>query len=204
MGNALFILGDFFEFWAGDDTASPLHLDIAAHLKQLSEKGTHIFIMPGNRDILLGKQYCQLAGAKLISDPIKITHLGTSILLAHGDAYCTSDKAYMRYRRFANNSIVQWLLLQLSKDCRLKLAQKIRQSSKAKFSKNPIMVDVNTKAVDKAMQKAKVSTLIHGHTHEFATHKIDDSRQRLVLGDWHETGSYIVLDSSGIQLKPFT
>lgn len=199
----LYILGDFFEFWAGDDTATPLHLEIASHLKALSQKGTQIFMMRGNRDVLLGKDYCKLAGAELIPDPTLITIGKIPILLAHGDAFCTDDKHYMRYRKWANNALLQRILLSMPRNWRLKLAKKIRQSSQDNYQKNPVMVDVASSAIKKTMQHHQTKTLIHGHTHEFATHKIDAERQRIVLGDWHDTGSYVVIDQNGIQLKSY-
>lgn len=199
LSERLYILGDFFEFWAGDDTADDFHLNIANHLKTLSETGVKIFIMPGNRDLLIGEQFCQHAGATYIADPNVIELAGQKILLAHGDAYCTDDLAYMRYRRWVTKPWLQKIFLCLPKWLRLNLAKQIRKASQKSHKNRAMPTDVNLHAIKNALREHHVKTIIHGHTHRFAKHQFND-KQRFVLGDWHEHGSAISISTNKIEL----
>ena len=182
-----FILGDWFEAWLGDDVADTDTLTdalqpIIAKLKTLSDKNCQIFVMHGNRDFLLGQQFCDKFGGQLIFEPFYLTFNGRKVRLEHGDALCTDDKGYQRFRKIIQHPITKKILLALPIKKRQQIAQDLRQKSKTDNAKKSLQImDVNEQAVRQALQKADI--LIHGHTHRPAVHQIGD-KKRLVLGDW--------------------
>ena len=194
----LYILGDFVEYWLGDDdTATGLQPAFDA-LNTLSSAGTKIFFMHGNRDFLIGEKLAQRCGFEIIPDPTLIKLEGQSVLLMHGDTLCTDDHDYMQFRNTVRDENFQKNFLAQSLSERQKIAKKMRASSKeATAKKNPDIMDVNQQAVEHAMQQHAVKLLVHGHTHRPAIHDISvDGRpcKRIVLGDWYDTGSYLVLN----------
>lgn len=193
----LYILGDFFELWIGDDAMDDFSEDIAAELAKLE---ADVFIMPGNRDVLIGKDFCHKANATFINDPYELNYHGQQVLLCHGDHMCTSDISYQRYRRFATSKLGQKCFLSLPRCIRQYIAKKIRQSSKHKFQKNPTPVDVSHDAVIDTFKQHHVSTMIHGHTHMLGEHEYPGIGTRYVNRDWHETGSYISLENGNISI----
>jgi len=200
---ALYILGDLFEAWIGDDDNSPLSLEVQQALKQLSASGVSLYIQHGNRDFLLGKRFATNTGATLLSDEHIVNYGSHRALLMHGDTLCTDDLDYQRFRRKARHPVYQWALRRLPLKRRQKLATDWRAKSRAANSNKPsAIMDVNADAVDQVMQKHRVNTLIHGHTHRPKRHVVS-SGERIVLGDWHDQGWMIKLNNSGFKLQCF-
>ncbi len=204
---ALYILGDFFEVWVGDDGMTPFQHEIASALKSLSLTGTRIYLMHGNRDFMIGKAFCREAGCTLLADPHVVNLSGERILLMHGDSLCTRDEGYMRLRRWLRNPVSLFILHNLSLAKRQKLAQKLRSSSKEETRmKASDIVDVTPDEVVRVMRRHKVATLIHGHTHRPATHALEidgQAARRMVLGDWDRQGWALQIDDSGFHQEPF-
>jgi UDP-2,3-diacylglucosamine hydrolase len=204
---ALYILGDFFEAWIGDDAMSPFQRSICQALRDLSDSGTEIFLMHGNRDFMLGQAFCKAAGCTLLNDPSVIPMNGEPVLLMHGDSLCTRDEAYMRLRRYLRHPLTLWILRHLPLRTRHKLARKLRSESRAqtRMKANDI-VDVTPEEVPRIMSQYSVRTLIHGHTHRPAIHKLqvnDQTAQRIVLGDWDRQGWALQVDEQGFNLAAF-
>lgn len=204
---ALYILGDFFEAWIGDDAMTPFQTSICQALRALSDSGTQVYLMHGNRDFLIGGAFCKAAGCTLLSDPSVVQLGGEPVLLMHGDSLCTLDLAYMKMRRYLRNPVSLWLLRHLPLSTRQKLARKLRSESRAqtRMKANDI-VDVTPEEVPRIMAHYGVRTLVHGHTHRPAIHKLmvdDQPARRIVLGDWDRQGWALEVDEQGFQLQPF-
>jgi UDP-2,3-diacylglucosamine hydrolase len=204
---SLYILGDFFEAWIGDDAMSPFQLSICKALRALSDSGTQIFLMHGNRDFMIGQAFCKAAGCTLLKDPSVVQLNGEPVLLMHGDSLCTRDEAYMRMRRYLRNPLTLWVLRHLPLGTRHKLARKLRNESRAqtRMKANDI-VDVTAEEIPRIMAQYGVRTLIHGHTHRPAIHKLlvgNDAAKRIVLGDWDRQGWALQVDEQGFQLAAF-
>lgn len=201
---ALYILGDFFEVWIGDDDDAPLAEEVAQQLKSYSEKGSRLYFMHGNRDFLLGQDYAQRCGATLLEDPSLVTLAGAPVLLMHGDSLCTLDQEYMAFRQQARNPQWQQALLAKPLQERRQIAAQIRAASKSMNSlKAEDIMDVTPEEVANAMREYNVQTLIHGHTHRPARHALTIDGQpaeRIVLGDWGDLGWCIRADESGLEL----
>ncbi|NLC99394.1 MAG: UDP-2,3-diacylglucosamine diphosphatase [Gammaproteobacteria bacterium] len=200
---ALYILGDFFEVWIGDDAITPFQRSIAQALSDIAGGGTQIYLMHGNRDFLLGQDFCQLADCELITDPSVVKLAGEQVLLMHGDSLCTSDRSYIRLRRVLRNPLMLFILRHLPLRMRQRLAGDLRQkSTNSTRMKAMDITDVNAKAVSKIMSQHQVRTLIHGHTHRPAVHNLGNEKQRIVLGDWDSQGWFIQVSRHTIELKP--
>lgn len=184
----LYILGDFFEAWIGDDERTPLQEQIAAALCAVSESGTEIFLMHGNRDFLIGHDFCDRAGATLVDDPTVVDLYGTPTLLMHGDSLCTADVEYQKFRANMRNPQWQQMILQRPLADRQQMARQLREISMAKNQgKAETIMDVTPEEVVKDMEAHGVQRLIHGHTHRPAEHHLQANGQpakRIVLGDW--------------------
>ncbi|WP_108127658.1 UDP-2,3-diacylglucosamine diphosphatase [Saccharospirillum mangrovi] len=205
---ALFILGDFFEYWVGDDAASEFHLEIADRLRALSSS-IDIYLMVGNRDFAMRDGYAQRCGGTLIQDPTIAKLGGSRWLLSHGDGLCTDDKAYQRYRRIIQNRWVLGTLLRLPLPWRLRIAEKLRQSSKDQSRARMVRyVDVNESAVIESLMSTDVDGLVHGHTHmaDWHLHSVAKgvTKPRLVLGDWYQHGWYLSFEPEHQQLHRFS
>ncbi|HYQ39178.1 MAG TPA: UDP-2,3-diacylglucosamine diphosphatase [Pseudomonas sp.] len=204
---ALYILGDFFEVWIGDDAMDDFQRSIARALRRLSDAGTRIFLMHGNRDFLLGKGFCREAGCTLLREGSVVELYGKPVLLLHGDSLCTRDESYQRLRKRLRNPLSLWLLRHLPLATRHKLARKLRNASRMRTrEKAADIVDVTPEAVPPLMAAHGVRTLIHGHTHRPAVHQllVDDQRaQRIVLGDWDHQGWVLAVDPQGYHLESF-
>lgn len=204
---ALYILGDFFEAWIGDDAMTPFQQSICHALRQLSDRGTVVYLMHGNRDFLIGQDFCKAAGCTLLADPSVIELGGEQVLLMHGDTLCTRDLAYMKMRRYLRNPLSLWILQHLPLSTRQKLARKLRSESRAQTRmKATEIVDVTPEEVPKVMAAHGVRTLVHGHTHRPAIHKLvvnGEPARRIVLGDWDRRGWTLQVDAQGFQLEPF-
>ena len=204
-GNAesLYILGDLFEAWIGDDDPSAMAAEVQDALRNLSDSGVNLFIQQGNRDFLLGKRFIKRCGAVLLGDEHIIEYAGHRALAMHGDSLCTDDIDYQRFRRKARNPIYKWCLSHLPLKRRQKLATDWRAKSMAANSnKASAIMDVNAQAVATVMDNHGVEVLIHGHTHRPNRHALA-SGERIVLGDWHDLGWVLCLDDSGYNLESF-
>ncbi|UZE94675.1 UDP-2,3-diacylglucosamine diphosphatase [Alkalimarinus alittae] len=199
--DALYILGDFFEAWIGDDENTPLQLSVKQKLKAVSESGTQLFLMHGNRDFLMGPLFCEETGAQLLEDPSVVNLYGQDILLMHGDSLCTHDLEYMKFRKNMRDEQWQTLFLKRSLPERQLVAQQLRTISQAKNKgKAQEIMDVTPSEVVSSLKKHGVDILIHGHTHRPAVHKFEiDSKaaKRIVLGDWDKYVWYIEANDSG-------
>lgn len=188
----LYILGDLFDFWIGDDEQSPLIDLVKQQICTLTQKGVACYFIRGNRDFLIGKKFAQSCGLTLLPDYQVIDLYGTPTLLCHGDTLCTDDEAYQRYRTKVHQKWRQWLFLHLPLKVRLKIAEKIRAKSKQDKQYKPHQImDVNEEFVLKIMRQFNVSQLIHGHTHRQNQHKIPPHFERIVLGDWGKKSSVL-------------
>lgn len=205
--DALYILGDLFEAWIGDDDPEPLHAEIAAALKALQLAGTPCYFIHGNRDFLLGERFAQASGMILLPEQQVVELYGRRVLIMHGDTLCTDDRAYQEFRRKVHNTWIQKLFLALPLRWRLKIAANMRaRSQQTNQYKSEAIMDVNPQAVEQAMLRNNVHWLIHGHTHRPAIHPLALSTgqaQRAVLGAWHREGSMIKVTPEAVELIPF-
>ncbi|MFT5605805.1 MAG: UDP-2,3-diacylglucosamine hydrolase [Paracoccaceae bacterium] len=187
---ALYILGDLFEAWIGDDDDAELALTCQQALRKLSESGTQLFFMHGNRDFLLGERFARATGGQILPDPSVVDLYGTPTLLMHGDSLCTSDSGYMTMREQLRSSEWQQNLLSQPLDARRQLAQQLRMASaEANSNKAEDIMDVTPEAVVDAMRQHQCRRLIHGHTHRPKVHDVALDGQpavRIVLGDWDQ------------------
>ncbi len=204
---ALYILGDFFEVWIGDDAMTPFQESIARALRALSERGVRIYLMHGNRDFMLGQTFCHKAGCKLLADPSVVRLCGEPVLLMHGDSLCTHDEGYMRLRRLLRNPLSLFVLRNLPLATRRKLARKLRNESRTQTRmKASDIIDVTPELIPGVLAEHRVRTLIHGHTHRPATHDLEVDGQpakRIVLGDWDRQGWALQVDENGYHQAPF-
>jgi UDP-2,3-diacylglucosamine hydrolase len=199
---ALYILGDFFEVWIGDDAISSFQRSIAQALSDVAATGTQIYLMHGNRDFLIGDAFCQLADCQLLKDPSIVRLAGKTVLLMHGDSLCTSDRSYIRLRRVLRNPLILFILRNLPLRTRQRLAGDLRQKSKVSTRmKASAITDVNPEEVRRVMDQYKVHTLIHGHTHRPAVHELDGDKRRIVLGDWDTQGWVIKATTKTLELQ---
>jgi UDP-2,3-diacylglucosamine hydrolase len=200
--DALYILGDFFEYWLGDDDlAEPFNAVIAGLLKDLTRGGVQLHLMHGNRDFLIGERFCAATGARLLEDPTLSQIEGTATLLMHGDTLCTDDLEYQAWRRKARSPEFQAEFLAKPLAERRRAVMQMREKSKELMQgKAAEIMDVNDDAVRQALRRHGVRRLIHGHTHRPGRHAIDVDGQRCerwVLPDWYGRGGYIeVADAS--------
>ncbi|WP_309545483.1 UDP-2,3-diacylglucosamine diphosphatase [Wenzhouxiangella sp. 15190] len=196
---SLYIMGDLFEVWIGDDAPGNLGRRVARQLAKLAEGGTALFFICGNRDFLVGDQFCRQSGMTRLEEPVFLTQDNEPILLLHGDTLCTDDESYQRFRRKARDPRWQQRILGKPAWLRKLMARLARwKSLRHTASTEESIMDVNFEAVEAAFREHGVRRMIHGHTHRLAIHDISvDQRhcQRIVLGDWHETGSTVRVDS---------
>jgi UDP-2,3-diacylglucosamine hydrolase len=202
---ALYILGDLFESWIGDDAPDAAQSASIAGIHALTSQGVPCFVMHGNRDFLLSDQFCRVSGAQLVPDPLIVTLYGEPVLVMHGDALCTDDRAYQRLRATVREPDWQRRFLALSVKSRRALAGAARVGSQAHTAALEYAIaDVNASSVAAALRGAGTATLLHGHTHRPAIHALQvDGRPctRIVLGDWYDQGSLLRWDQNGPELK---
>lgn len=203
----LYILGDLFEVWIGDDDPDPDKRRVLRAMREVTAAGVPCYVMHGNRDFLLGKRFCADTGAQLLADGTVVDLYGRRVLLMHGDTLCTDDHAYQRLRRIVRNPAVKLILRSLSLRQRQRLAEKMRAGSKAHINAMdkaaPDIMDVNAQAVARAFMHYEVDCMVHGHTHRPAVHQVEvEGRKatRIVLGDWHDQGSVLRWDERGFDL----
>jgi UDP-2,3-diacylglucosamine hydrolase len=202
--DALYVLGDLFEHWLGDDNAEdPLNASVADGFATLAAAGPAVYFMHGNRDLLVGEAFARRAGAKLLPDPTAIDLYGTPTLLMHGDTLCTDDVEYLKFRAYAHDLRNQARFLGQPIEARRAEMEGLRlRNIDAKQGKTAEIMDVNASAVEEALRTAGYPRLIHGHTHRPARHlHTVDGRtcERWVLADWYENGSYLRCDASGCE-----
>ena len=200
----LYILGDFFEVWLGDDTSDELAETVIAALAARAESGKRTYIMHGNRDFLLGRRFCQRARCTLLPDPSVIDLHGEPVLLMHGDSLCTDDLEYMRMRRLLRNPLSRFILRNLPRSTREKIGRKLRsESSQRTRMKAADITDVNPGKVADVMRQYGVKRLIHGHTHRPARHPLvidGQAAERIVLGDWDQHAWTLWATADDLQL----
>ncbi|OUS32359.1 UDP-2,3-diacylglucosamine diphosphatase [Gammaproteobacteria bacterium 45_16_T64] len=205
--HALYILGDLFETWIGDDDNSELALSVKSALRELTDAGINVFFMHGNRDFLVGPSFCKDTNATLLSsDTHNLKLQGKQAIIMHGDTLCTQDTEYLAFRNMVRDPGWQAGFLSKSTIERTEIAKQIRQQSKQSASeKSEYIMDVDEHAVEDALRLNNADILIHGHTHRPNTHAINLPNKpiRYVLGDWDELGWSLISDSSGIHLTSF-
>ncbi len=201
---ALYILGDLFDAWIGDDDETPPAPEVIAGLRALVDGGTRVYFMPGNRDFLIGRRFARQSGCRLLRDPTLVTLYGEPTLLMHGDLLCTDDVPYQRFRRRVRNPLVRWLFLRQPLASRRAIAEDYRRrGQEAVAEKTEAIMDVNAETLRRFMTKQGARRLIHGHTHRPADHLLEvDGREarRLVLAEWHEDrGELLCLTPAGVR-----
>ncbi|MEN0583438.1 MULTISPECIES: UDP-2,3-diacylglucosamine diphosphatase [unclassified Kosakonia] len=205
--DALYILGDLFEAWIGDDDPNPLHQQIARAIKAVVDSGVPCYFIHGNRDFLLGQRFAQACGMQLLPQEQVLNLYGRNVLIMHGDTLCTDDAGYQAFRAKVHQPWLQKLFLTLPLFIRRRIAAKMRAGSKAaNSSKSLSIMDVNQHAVVEAMEKHQVQWLIHGHTHRPAVHELTANNApayRAVLGAWHSEGSMVRVSDSDVELIHF-
>ncbi|SDV49661.1 UDP-2,3-diacylglucosamine diphosphatase [Chitinasiproducens palmae] len=209
--SALYILGDLFEFWVGDDMlATPFAADVAARLAALSSRGVAIYVMHGNRDFLLGRRFAARAGATLLPDRHDLVAFGRRVRLLHGDTLCTDDVRYQRFRRLVHRPWLQRFFLAWPLRWRLALAARLRADSARSGAARVYLSDATPLGIDAERRVAPpVETIVHGHTHRPAlhAHRAGHAVERWVLPDWEldmtpRRGGYLRIDAAGIKLCP--
>lgn len=209
---ALYILGDLYDYWVGDDElrapgADPIASEVVAALHALARGGTAVYVMQGNRDFLLGGDFFSASGAQPLADPSVAEIGGVRTLLMHGDTLCTDDLDYMAWRSTARSAAWQADFLATPIDERRARSRALRiESETRKRAKSAAIMDVNRVAVRQALRRHAVTRLIHGHTHRAGHHELElDGRrcERWVLPDWYETGGYLRAEDGMARLVRF-
>ena len=200
--SSLYVLGDFFEAWIGDDDDDPHHARVMDAVGELTRSGMPAYFMHGNRDFLIGKGFARRTGMTLLADPTVVDLYGNPTLLMHGDLLCTDDVQYQKARRTMHNPIVQGLFLAMPLSLRRRYAAHLRARSRAHTAgKADYIMDVNQQAVEDMMRAHGVTRLIHGHTHRPGIHRFTaadgKAMERIVLGDWYHQSSMLNWDESG-------
>ncbi len=202
---ALYILGDLFEAWIGDDDPEGEKARVCIALRELTSGGVPCFILHGNRDFLLSEGFCERTGSSLLPDPVVVELAGDRVLLTHGDALCVDDHAYQELRSAVRSREWQRRFLSLPVAVRAQLAERARAGSRAHTARAvPYIMDVNADAVAAAFRATQVRRIIHGHTHRPAVHELEvDGQpvQRIVLGAWYEQGSYLHYEDGRYELR---
>jgi UDP-2,3-diacylglucosamine hydrolase len=202
---AVYILGDLFEYWIGDDALSATAQQVAKATSVLSGSGVRCYFMHGNRDFLLGEHYASIAGMQLLPESCVVDLYGTPTLLLHGDTLCTDDIEYQAFRRQSRDPAWQSAMLSLPVQERLQLAKNARaESAKHTASASMDIMDVNHESVCSAFRENNVGRMIHGHTHRPAVHSVelgDTVAERIVLADWYDAGSYLEVSAARIRSR---
>lgn len=199
---AVYILGDLFESWIGDDVGLQVYAPEVAALTALRARGVPVYFQHGNRDFMVGRDFFELTGLRPLPDPQRIELHGHAALISHGDIFCTDDRGYQRWRRFSRLRLAQWIFRRLSRTRRARIAGGLRSGSDAaKRNKAENIMDVNDEAVRAAMARHGVTQLVHGHTHRPGTYAVElpqGAGQRRVLPDWRAgVCDYLRLDDTG-------
>ena len=197
----LYILGDLFNTWLGDDIVPDEFQPLIEQLTKLKQVGIKSYLMVGNRDFMLGKTFAGYSGMTILQEPTLIKLGQCKVLLMHGDSLCIDDISYQRYRRWSRNRFLQYCFLMGPASYREGISDKIKQKSRQqKQHKSAEIMDVNHNEVDRVMAQFRVDYLLHGHTHRPAIHELGHEQYRIVLGDWQKEPSFIVFDGYQLQL----
>ena len=201
---ALYILGDLFDVWLGDDDPNPYYGEMKSAMRDLADTGVPTFFMHGNRDFMIGEQFAAETGVTILSDPVVVALYGQNVVLSHGDALCTDDVHYQKVRAMTRDPDWQSMMRAKSLQERIALAAEARKESMARgASLSDEIMDVNQDAVAATLREHGVDVMLHGHTHRPAIHEIDlgdRTATRIVLGDWYEQGSVVRWDENGPKL----
>ena len=201
---ALYILGDLFDAWLGDDDPNPYYGEMKSAMRDLADTGVPTFFMHGNRDFMIGKQFAAETSVTILSDPVVVTLYGQNVVLSHGDALCTDDVHYQKIRAMTRDPDWQSMMRAKPLQERIALAAEARKESVARgASLSDEIMDVNQDAVAATLREHGVDIMLHGHTHRPAIHEIDlgdRTATRIVLGDWYEQGSVVRWDENGPRL----
>ncbi|MGY5452969.1 UDP-2,3-diacylglucosamine diphosphatase [Agarivorans sp. MS3-6] len=204
--DALYILGDLFEFWIGDDEKTTVAKQVETALKTLTAKGVACYFIHGNRDFMLGKAYAKRCGMILLEEEKLVELYGKQVLILHGDTLCTDDEGYQKYREVTQKPWLRTLFLLLPLFVRQRIAHKIRSKSKqANTSKSLGIMDVNQQTVEQRFAQYPIDYMIHGHTHRPEIHQLALSgttpKYRVVLGDWYQQMSVLCIDKDSLTLS---
>jgi len=203
---ALYILGDLFEIWLGDDAVVPIYQPFIDGLKELTDSGIPCYVMRGNRDFLLGERFQAMTGTTLLPDPFLLDLYGTPTLLMHGDLLCSDDVDYLKFRKMVLSQAWQDEFLSMTVAERVEYGRQLREKSREAISGKQVdIMDVNAAAVEATMREYEVLRLIHGHTHRPAVHEFElDGKpaQRIVLPEWYEQGGVLVCGPEGCRQRP--
>ncbi len=200
----LYILGDLFEAWVGDDDDSDLAINVMQKINHATRNGLEIFFIHGNRDFLCGQKFAERSNLTLLPDPFFLNFFDQKIALSHGDNFCTEDLEYIKFKKEVRSQKWQQEFLQKPLNERLKIASDMRDASqKNNSNKDFSIMDVTPTTIEDFFTEHHIDVLIHGHTHRPNTHQIN-SGTRIVLGDWHKTGWCLMLDEQQQELKEFT
>ena len=203
--DALYILGDLFESWVGDDDPNPHYATVKNALRKLVGRRVPVYFMHGNRDFAIGEKFAQETGVQILPDPHVVELYGESVLLSHGDRYCTDDVQYQTIRKMTRDP--KWLAMMLKKPLRERLAfaAQARAASAAHGGAiNQKIANVNQGAIERALREANVDTMLHGHTHRPGIHRFNldgEPASRIVLSDWFTQGSVVRWDKNGPELS---
>jgi UDP-2,3-diacylglucosamine hydrolase len=201
----LYILGDLFEAWVGDDDPNTHYAKIKMAIRKVVDKGVPVYFMHGNRDFMIGRQFANETGVEILKDPYPVDMYGQKALLSHGDALCTDDTQYQRVRLMTRNPDWQASILAKPLKERLRIAEEARrQSLERTLNLSMDIMDVNQDEVRRVIKEHGVDVLLHGHTHRPGIHSIDLGKrkaQRIVLGDWYKQGSVLRWDLRGPKLR---
>jgi UDP-2,3-diacylglucosamine hydrolase len=205
--DALYVLGDLFEYWIGDEgLAQPFAQEVAAAFLALANGGVPVYFMHGNRDFLIGERFALASGMKLLNDPTLVDLYGTPTVLMHGDTLCSDDVEYQKFRAMVRNPAWQQAFLAKPLEERVRMAREVRgKSEQAKQVKDMTIMDVTPETVEAAFRAHNYARLIHGHTHRPARHEhmVDGhGSERWVLADWYDHGSYLLCDAKGCRPQP--
>ena len=202
---ALYILGDLFEVWLGDDDPNPYYTSMKVAIRELTDSGVPVFFMHGNRDFTIGEIFSGETGVEILDDPVVVELYGQSVLLSHGDALCTDDVQYQQVRAMTRNP--EWQAMMLAKSIEERIAFSIQARKDSMAHSNSVsaeIMDVNLEAVVATLRQHGTSIMLHGHTHRPAIHDVDLGNRlatRIVLGDWFEQGSVVRWDENGPRLE---
>lgn len=207
-GDSLYVLGDLFDAWVGDDDDAPLANQVRDAFRAMTQRGVHLYIQRGNRDFLLGKRFMRDTGASLLPDPYRIEIAGQTTLLMHGDLLCTDDHAYQKARKKLRNPIFQWIALRKSLDARRAMAEDYRRRSGEVTAMTAAdIMDANNQTITAYLEQHHATQLIHGHTHRPAVHEHrlanGQTAKRIVLDEWHgEHAAAWVDDGQALRQEP--
>ncbi|MDB6096617.1 MAG: 3-diacylglucosamine hydrolase [Francisellaceae bacterium] len=200
----LYILGDFFQYWIGEDIINEYDKNIMHKLSEYTASGKTLYFMVGNRDFLIGEKFAKAIGAHLLQDPSLIKVYNKPIIICHGDSLCTNDKAYQIYRTIVRSPLIKKLFLSFPQKWRRNIAKRIRNISSNKNYDNNNRGEVAQSAVEKLMTKFNTDILIHGHTHKPCIHQFslnNKPAKRIVLGDWDDGTTYLKCTPEGFNLE---